>query len=334
MASSEHVLRGDDGFTATIGVRGACITSIRAPDRHHVVAEITLRPPVAPSIEADRAYLGAVVGRYANRIAGARFQLDGREVALLANDGPNQLHGGPGGVSRVLWSVRHVSANAIDLRYRSAAGDQGYPGTVDLEVTYAVVGQRLRIDYRAVTDQPTVLCLSNHAYFDLSGHAGGHHILDHVLQIDASRYVAVDAALLPTGELRAVAGTPFDFRAAASIGARIDDDDAQLAHGRGYDHCWVLDAATGQLARVASLTDPGSGRRLEVETTEPGLQIYSGNMLDVAGPCGLHYRRRAGVCLETQHFPDSPNQPTFPPTVLRPGELYASTTVFSLAVVA
>ncbi|AWS40971.1 aldose epimerase family protein [Streptosporangium sp. 'caverna'] len=256
-------------------------------------------------------YFGAVVGRYGNRIAGGRFTLDDVSYELPVNNGPNSLHGGPGGFSNRVWRVDGVSDSAVTLAYVSADGEEGYPGTLTVSLTYTLTEDALRLDYRATTDAPTVLNLTNHSYFNL---AGDGDILKHVVRIDADRYLPVDSTKIPTGELAPVAGTAFDFATPYEVGARIDDP----LLGGGYDHCYVLNGGIEVL-------EPVSGRVMEVSTTEPGVQFYSGNMLDgIATAYGAH----AGLCLETQHFPDSPNQAHFPSTVLRPGEEFVSTTSY------
>jgi aldose 1-epimerase len=274
-------------------------------------------------------YYGATVGRYANRIAQARFTLDGATYNLVANDGPNSLHGGPRGFDKRIWKADATAIrNGLKLTYVSAAGEQGYPGQLTAHVTYRLLeDDTLSIEYEATTTAPTPVNLTNHAYFNLSGDPN-RSILEHRLTINADKFTPVDAALIPTGELRAVAGTPFDFRSETVIGGRIDADDAQLNVGRGYDHNWVLNVAHGNALRFAALlAEPVSGRVLEVHTTQPGLQFYSGNFMNgkQAGQ-GSVYGYRTGLCLETQHFPDSPNQPAFPSTILRPGETYAQKT--------
>jgi len=256
-------------------------------------------------------YFGAVVGRYGNRIADGRFTLDGRAYELPINNAPNSLHGGPGGFSNRVWRVTGASASAITLEHVSVNGEEGYPGMLTASLTYTLTEDALRLDYRAFTDAPTVLNLTNHSYFNL---AGGGDILKHVIRIDADRYLPVDSTKIPTGELAPVAGTPFDFTTPREIGARIDDP---LLDG-GYDHCYVLRGGIEVL-------EPVSGRVMEVSTTEPGVQFYSGNMLDGVATA---YGRHAGLCLETQHFPDSPNREHFPSTVLRPGEEFTSTTTY------
>jgi aldose 1-epimerase len=276
-------------------------------------------------------YYGATVGRYANRIAAGRFTIDGASYLLPLNDGPNSLHGGKRGFDKRLWTAdRDTSGNRLRLTYVSAAGEEGYPGDLTAHATYRLRDDgALEINYEATTTAPTPVNLANHAYFNLSGNPD-RPIVDHLLQINAAAFTPVDATLIPTGELRPVSGTAFDFRHATRIGRRIGANDAQLTFGHGYDHNWVLTPATanGALRLAAVLTDPGSGRVLEIDTTQPGLQFYSGNFMN-GKPSGQGsvFGYRTGLCLETQHFPDSPNHPAFPDTILRPGEVYAEKTV-------
>jgi aldose 1-epimerase len=329
-----YMLRSARGLEVDVASYGGIVTRLLVPDREGGLADVVLGYDSLPAYEAGTSYFGAIVGRYANRIAGGRFTLDGEEVRLATNDGPNHLHGGLRGFDRVVWDAEPFesdSAVGVRLTHVSPDGDQGYPGTLRATVTYALTGEALRIEYEATTDAPTVLNLTHHGYWNLAGHASG-EILDHELRIAATRFTPVDSTLIPTGELRRVAGTPFDFREPTRVGTRIGDDDEQLLRGRGYDHNFVLDGWTGDgtLRRAATLRDPGSGRTMEVWTTEPGLQLYSGNFLDGSdvGKDGAVYRHRDALCLETQHFPDSPNHPAFPSTALRPGETFRSTTVY------
>jgi aldose 1-epimerase len=284
---------------------------------------------------ASRACFGAIVGRYGNRIAGGRFTLGGRTYVLARNDGENHLHGGVRGFDKMVWAARPLAdpaGVALELRHLSRDGEEGYPGNLDVVVTYRLTeDDALEIDYRATTDRATICNLTHHGYFNLDG---GNDILGHQLALRASRFTAIGAGLIPTGELRDVAGTPMDFRTATAIGARIGARDDQLALAGGYDHSWVLDRAVEGLLPAATLLGPVSGRILEVLTTEPGLQFYSGNFLDgtVRGKGGRLHGFRSGLCLEAQHFPDSPNQPRFPSTTLRPGESYRSSTVYRFSV--
>lgn len=294
-------------------------------------------PDLATYIAGNDAYFGAVVGRYANRIAGGRFTLDGREHVLARNNGPNALHGGEAGFDRRAWDVADARPDRLVLRRTSPDGEEGYPGTLEVEVAYALVGDGvLRIDYTASTDAPTIVNLTQHSSFNLAGEGSG-DVLGHELELPASRFTAVDATAIPLpGAPAPVAGTALDFRTATPIGARIRAGEEQLVRGQGYDHHFVLDrdgVPAGALALAARLRDPGSGRRLEVHTTEPGVQVYSGNFLDatLVGPSGRAYRQSDGIALETQHAPDSPNRPDFPPVMLEPGATYRSRTEWRFA---
>lgn len=311
---------------------GGIVTSLRVPDRHGISANVVLGLSSLADYETRNPHFGTIVGRYANRIDRGSFVLDGERIQLGINDGAHSLHGGPAGFGKVWWDITTLPASdggdvAIELSRVSAHGDQGHPGELRVGVRYTLTQRdEWRIDYRAQCDRATVVNLSHHDYFNL---AGSGSILDHRLAIAARRYCPVDAGLIPEG-IADVAGTPFDFRVSTPIGARIREPHAQLLRARGYDHNWVLDgAADGALRFAARLEDPASGRAMDVETTEPGLQFYSGNFLDgtLAGTSGQAYRQGDGLCLETQHFPDSPNRPDFPSTMLRPGELFTSTTV-------
>ncbi|GAB4437571.1 MAG: galactose mutarotase [Chloroflexi bacterium OHK40] len=308
---------------------GATLVALRAPDRSGTMADVVLGfDSLAPYLR-HHPYLGSLVGRFANRIAGGRFSLDGASYQLPVNNGPNHLHGGPGGFHAVLWQAE-AGDDAVRLRYHSPDGEQGYPGALDVSVTYTLGADgALRLDYEARCDRATILNLTNHAYFNL---AGSGNILGHKLQISADHFLPVDATLIPTGELRPVEGTPLDFRAPTPIGARINADEEQLRQAGGYDHCYVLNHGGDLGVIVARAVDPLSGRVLEVRTTQPGVQFYSGNFLDgsLRGRGGQPYARHCAFCLETQHFPDSPNQPAFPSTVLRPGEIYRHSTIYRL----
>lgn len=320
----EYHLDNGSGLSLSAINRGGIVTALRVPDRHGQAANVLLGLPAPADYDKPHPHLGALVGRYANRIAQGRFAIDGHACQLPQNDGDNTLHGGPAGFGRRWWDVTQHGSTALELRLVSEDGDQGFPGRLDVLVRYTLTPRNeWRIDYEARTDRPTVLNLSQHAYFNL---AGGGSVLDHRLAIAAQRYCAVDAKLIPQA-LEPVDGTPFDFRTATAIGARIREPHPQLLRARGYDHNWVLDGAG--LRAVARLEEPVSGRVMEVLTTQPGLQFYSGNFLDgtLAGRAGV-LRQGDGLCLETQHFPDSPNQPGFPSTLLRPGEAFASTTVY------
>jgi len=325
-----YTLSNVHGIEARIMTYGASVVSLKTPDRNGHLQNIVLGFDTLDPYLAGVPYYGATVGRYANRIAQARFILDGTTYSLNANDGPNSLHGGSRGFDKRVWKAdADASRNRLKLTYVSAAGEDGFPGQLTAHVTYRLrEDDTFSIEYEATTTAPTSVNLANHSYFNLSGNPA-HSIVGHTLTINADQFTPVDATLIPTGELRAVAGTPFDFRIEAAIGSRINTDDAQLNIGHGYDHNWVLNAAHGKALRFAArLTDPASGRVLEVLTTQPGLQFYSGNFMDgkPAGQ-GSVYNYRTGLCLETQHFPDSPNEPSFPNTILRPGETYAQKTV-------
>jgi aldose 1-epimerase len=315
---------------------GAIIVSLRTPDRAGRIDDVVLGYDALSGYVANNSpYLGAIVGRYANRIARGRFTLDGREYALATNNAPNHLHGGVKGFDKVVWDGEPVDGTAgsgVAFSYTSRDGEEGYPGTLKARVTYSLNDRgELTVDYHATTDKPTVINLSQHSYFNLSG--GERDILGHELTIAADRYTPVDDTLIPTGELAPVEGTPLDFRNPVAVGARINDVHVQLKRGQGYDHNFVLREAAS-LKKAARLVDPISGRALDISTTEPGVQFYSGNFLDgsIKGKGGRAYARRSGLCLETQHFPDSPNRPKFPSTVLRPGAEYRSRTVFAFGV--
>lgn len=326
-------LRNATGVEIRVIPFGGAIVSVRTPDRDGRFADVVLGYDDLAGYRGDDAYLGAVIGRYANRIRGGRFSLDGREYALAINNGPNHLHGGVQGFDKVLWTagpLPDADEIGLALAYTSPDGEEGYPGTLEVRVTYTLTDRdELTVDYRAFTDRPTVVNLTQHSYFNLTGDPA-RDVLGHQLQIDADRFTPVDETLIPTGELAPVEGTPFDFRRPTSIGARIDTDDPQLRRAGGYDHNWVLNGGGGASAFAARAYEPTTGRTLEVYTTEPGLQFYSGNFLDggIRGKGG----HRCGFCLETQHFPDSPNQPAFPSTVLRPGGEYRSRTTYRFGV--
>ena len=326
--AQRHLLEAP-GLRATILTLGGVIERLEVPDREGRFANVALGLPAPADYAAQGPYFGALIGRYANRIARGRFTLDGREHRLATNDGPNSLHGGARGFDKRIWDVTAADPRRLDLSLVSPDGEEGYPGTLTVRVSYTLEGtDTLRIDYAAETDAPTVVNLTNHSYWNLAGEGSG-TALDHELEIAGGGFTPVDETVIPTGEILPVEGTPFDFRAATPIGARIRADHPQIRIGKGYDHNWVLRGGPGAGVRPAArLRDPGSGRVLEVLTDQPGLQFYSGNLLDgtLAGPSGRLYRSGDGVALETQHFPDSPNRPGFPSTLLRPGEVFRSTT--------
>jgi len=318
---------------------GGIITSLKVPDRAGKPGDIVLGFDQPESYWADPPppFFGAIVGRYGNRIGKGKFTLDGKPYSLATNNGVNHLHGGNKGFDKVLWAIATKDApegsQAIFSR-TSKDGEEGYPGNLQVRVTYTLTEKNeLIVDYHATTDKATPVNLTQHSYFNLAGEGSG-DILGHQLTIDADRYTPVDDTLIPTGELAPVQGTPFDFRQPTAIGARIDQDNPQLKNGKGYDHNWVLTRKGTGLQHAARLTDPKSGRTMDVATTEPGLQFYSGNFLDgtIKGKAGHVYAHRSGLCLETQHFPDSPNKPNFPSTILQPGKAYESRTVFTFSV--
>jgi aldose 1-epimerase len=317
---------------------GAIIQAIRVPDRSGHLGDVTLGHDSLQGYLTASPYFGAVVGRYANRIARGRFTLEGRTYRLAINNGPNHLHGGLKGYDKVVWRARsfqRADTAGVRFEHRSPDGDEGYPGAVQVAVTYSLLpGNELVLDYQATSDRPTPLNLSQHTYFNLGGEGSG-DILQHVLTVNADRYTPVDTTLIPTGELASVARTPFDFRKGTAIGARIRQPDPQLQRGKGYDHNFVLSRTEPGLFHAVHLLEPKSGRILDISTTEPGLQFYSGNFLDgtIRGKAGHVYGFRSGLVLETQHFPDSPNQPRFPSTILRPSEEHRSRTVFAFGVV-
>lgn len=324
-----------DGMAVEISELGGAIVSLHVRDGEGEFADIVLGFDDLESYLADtNPYFGAIVGRYANRIADGRFTLDGETHTLPQNDGENSLHGGVRGLTRVVWQGEPFETDTecgVLLRYRSPDGEEGYPGNVDFQVRYTLTSTSLLVEAEATTDKATVVNLSFHSYFNLKGEGEG-DILDHELVLGSRHYTPVNDTLIPTGEIAPTEGTPMDFFNVAVIGDRIDDDFEQLRFGGGYDHNWVLlpAARDDELRLVAVAADPVSGRQLSVRTTAPGVQLYTGNFLDgtLVGKSGRPYVHRGGFCLETQHFPDSPNQPSFPSTVLRPGETYRQVTEY------
>ncbi len=331
-----YTLTNANGMEVRITNFGGIITHISVPDKNGKFEDVALGfDSLAPYL-TEHPYFGALVGRYGNRIANGRFTLDGNTYSLAINNGPNALHGGKSGFDKALWETSEVltdSTAGLIMKYVSKDLEEGYPGTLSVTVTYTLTNDdAIRIDYAATTDKPTVVNLTNHSYFNLTGLK--RDILGHEIFIDSDSLVAVNETLIPKGRLEPVSGTPFDFRSPAAIGARIDDHtDEQIRNGGGYDHCFVLNKSAERLPLVARVYEPESGRTLEVYTTEPGVQFYTGNFLDgsLSGK-GVTYTKRFGFCLETEHFPDSPNQPRFPGTVLRPGEKYETTTLYRFGV--
>jgi aldose 1-epimerase len=333
-----YTLRNRRGAEARVMTYGATLVSLKVPDRAGRFEDVLLGFDDLGTYETDTHYMGQVIGRYANRIARGRFTLNGVEYKLAVNNGENHLHGGLRGFDKVVWKARPLNAkagSAVEMTYVSKDGEEGYPGTLTVKVVYTLTeADELRIDYSATTDKDTVVNLTNHAYFNLAGQGAG-DILGHLLMINADRFTPTDSGSIPTGELRAVRGTPFDFKRATAIGARIGQDDGQLKFGNGYDHNFVVNGRAGVLRLAARASEPKTGRVMEVWTTEPGVQLYTGNFLFPDGPGagkgGKTYARRHGFCLETQHYPDSPNRPEFPSTVLRRGGRFRSTTVYKFS---
>jgi len=327
-------LRNGKGLEMTVLTYGGIIQTLRVPDRDGVADDIVLGHDSVAGYEANSPYFGSLIGRVGNRIANGMFTLEGQSYTLAKNNGPNHLHGGLKGWDKVVWKAdpfQDRTGVGVRLEYTSADGEEGYPGTVTAHVVYTLTPDNtLIVDYRATTDKPTIINLTQHSYFNLAG-GKATDILGHELTINADRYTPVDDTLIPTGALAPVEGTPFDFRTATAIGARIGDDDTQLKYGQGYDHNYVLNRSGDGLQPAATVYEPTTGRTIEISTTEPGIQFYSGNFLDgtITGKGGRVYGHRAGFCLETQHFPDSPNHPDFPSIELRPGTEYHTQTVFA-----
>jgi aldose 1-epimerase len=332
-----YTLRNNNGMEARITNYGGIVVSLMVKDRSGKSGDIVLGFDSLSSYIKDTPYFGALIGRYGNRIGKGEFQLGGVKYKLAVNNGANHLHGGLKGFDKVVWSVDEtasVPGETLVLTYVSKDGEEGYPGNLTVRVVYSVTSNNeLKIDYSASTDKATVVNLTNHSYFNLTGSVRG-SIMDLELFIDAGRFTPVDSGLIPTGELRNVAGTPMDFTTPTPIGARMNDNYEQLQKAGGYDHNWVLNKPLGSLGLAARAFDNTSGRIMEVLTTEPGLQFYSGNFLDgtLVGKGGMRCQHRSGFCLETQHYPDSPNKPDFPTTVLEPGKTYTSTTVYRFSV--
>lgn len=327
-----YTLTNVKGVEAKIITYGGIVVSLKVPDRTGKLGDIVLGYDSMDGYNKNAGYLGALVGRYGNRIAKGKFKLNGVEYSLAVNNGENHLHGGIKGYDKVVWTATPLNATngqALRLKYLSKDGEEGYPGTLSVTVIYTLTNNNeLRIDYSATTDKATVVNLTHHSYFNLAG-AGSGDILQHQVTINANRFTPTDAGSIPTGELRSVKGTPMDFTKATAIGARINQDDEQLRFGKGYDHNWVLNRKGAGLTLAATAYDQTSGRLLSMYTTEPGTQFYSGNFLDGStGKDGKAYTERTGFCFEAQHFPDSPNETAFPSVVLRPGQVYKQTTIY------
>jgi aldose 1-epimerase len=330
-----YTLTNKNGMQVAITNFGGIVVRIKVADRSGKAEDVVLGYDSLDGYVSDKAYFGAIVGRYGNRIAQGKFTLDGATYTLARNNGENSLHGGTKGFNKAVWAAREVAAKdgpSVELTYTSKDGEEGYPGNLAVKVVYTLTDRNeLKIDYSATTDKKTVLNLTNHSYFNLN--PAGSDILQHVLMIEADRFTPVDSGLIPTGELKSVAGTPFDFHKPTTIAARIEQDDEQLKLGKGYDHNFVLNKKGKGVELAARVVEPTTGRVLEVLTDQPGVQFYSGNFLDgtVRGKGGKVYQQRSALCLETQHFPDSPNHPKFPTTELKPGEKYHSTTIYKFS---
>ena len=330
-----YTLCNNKGTEVGICNYGGLVIFLKVPDRHGKFADVVLGYDNLPDYIKDSPYFGALIGRYGNRIAKGKFTLDGKEYTLAVNNGPNALHGGLKGFDKVVWEPRFLASlegPSLELIYVSKDGEEGYPGTLSVKAVYTLTEDNaLRLDYIATTDKDTVVNLTHHSYFNLAGKGD---ILNHQVMMPADKFTPVDVNLIPTGELKPVNGTPFDFRTPTAIGARIGQDDEQLKFGGGYDHNWVINKPMGQLGLMARVYEPTSGRVMEVWSTDPGLQFYSGNFLDGKnkGKGGWVHKYRNGFCMEPQHYPDSPNQPNFPSVVLKPGQTYRNTIIYKFSV--
>ncbi|HEY0654161.1 MAG TPA: aldose epimerase family protein [Chryseosolibacter sp.] len=329
-------LKNANGMTMKVMNYGGVITSLTAPDKDGKFEDVVLGYDSLNGYLQKSPYFGALIGRYGNRIGKGKFSLDGKDYQLAQNNNGNALHGGPNGFDKRFWNIEEypvTNGAALKLTYTSPDMEEGYPGTLNSQVIYHLTdNNELKIYYEATTDKPTVVNLTQHTYFNLSGNTKS-DILQHELFLDADKFVPVDKTLIPTGELKDVSETPFDFKTPTAIGSRIDKKDAQLEAGLGYDHCWVLNT-NGDTSKVAAtLHDPASGRVMSVKTSEPGIQFYSGNFLDgtITGKYNTVYQKRYGLCLETEHFPDSPNKKNFPSVLLKPGETYRTQTIYTFS---
>ena len=334
-----YTLRNSEGIEARIMTYGGIVQSLKVPDKKGKFDDVVLGYDNLDGYIVNKGdpHFGALIGRYGNRIGGAKFTLEGKTYTLAANNGPNSLHGGIKGFDKVVWQGRSSVTPigpALELTYVSKDGEEGFPGNLKVTAVYTLTDDNgLRLDFTATTDKPTICNLTHHSYFNLAGQGNG-DILGHEVYINSDKFTPVDKDLIPTGELKSVAGTPFDFRKPTTIGARINNDDEQLKFGNGYDHNWVVNKPLGKLSLQARVYEPTSGRVMEVMSTEPGLQFYTGNFLDgsITGKSGKVYQRRSGLCMEPQHYPDSPNKPGFPSVVIRPGEVYKNTIIYRFSV--
>ncbi len=332
-----YTLKNKKGVEMSVMNYGGIIVSLLVPDKSGVIEDVTLGFDSLSDYETKNEFFGALIGRYGNRIAKGKFTLDGNVYTLATNNGANHLHGGPKGFDKVFWNIDVLNSEenpSLKLTYLSKDGEEGYPGNLNVVVTYTLTeDNELKIDYSATTDKKTVVNLTQHAYFNLTGNVK-RDILDHELTLAADKFLPVDKTLIPTGELKAVAGTPFDFTTSTKVGARINDDNGQLKFGQGYDHCWVITDTSDSLRKVSTLYEPVGGRQMETYTTEPAIQFYSGNFLNekIIGKKGVINNRRSALCLETQHYPDSPNHPAFPSVELTPDKVYHTVTVYKFSV--
>jgi aldose 1-epimerase len=334
---SKYTLANSQGTLMSVINYGGIISSLMFPDKHGNVEDIVLGFDSLEEYVKENPYFGALIGRYGNRIARGRFSLDGENYQLPQNNGGNNLHGGPRGFDQRVWNIQEYPADngcALKLSYLSRDGEEGFPGNLQTEVIYHLTDKNeLKISYRAITDKKTVVNLTQHTYFNLSGN-GKQDILEHELMLNADKFAPIDKTLIPTGELKPVTRTPFDFKTSRAIDSRMNEADEQLIFGNGYDHCWVLKDSKQGLKLAAIICDRSNGRTVTVHTTEPGIQFYSGNFLDgsLTGKYGVVYKKYFGLCLETEHFPDSPNQKHFPSVELSPGEVYKTQTIFAFSV--
>jgi len=330
-----YTLRNAKGVEARITNYGGIVVSLKVPDKQGTLGDVVLGYDTLAEYIKESPYFGCLVGRYGNRIAKGKFTLDGKEYQLAVNNGPNHLHGGIKGFDKVVWEARPIQNQpepSLELNYLSQDGEEGFPGNLQVKAVYTLTNDNaLRLDYTATTDKETVVNLTQHSYFNLAGKGD---VLGHEVMINAERFTPVDSDLIPTGELKPVQGTPFDFNQPTTISARINQDHEQLKFGNGYDHNWVINKPAGELGLMARVHEPTSGRVLEVLCTEPGLQFYTGNFLDgkLKGKGGWVYQFRNGFCMEPQHYPDSPNQSSFPSVVLKPGQTYKNTIIYRFSV--